>query len=172
MNMRLFAPLLLDIFMKKNDASEMRQAVSQSQEIFRKAIREEILAISFRIIGGLVLASILVYSLIVLGERVNAMLLASADGTCASLATFSTVALATIGTLFFLFRERAKPKAKSESADLPLPGLDLNKVLTGFYKGLNEGIESATERNAERRAQRDERDIQIGARNTYPSPAL
>lgn len=155
MSLKFFLPLILEMFKK---GPNLVGAVTDSTDLLKKALREEVLSLSARILGGVIVSSVIIFALVTVLSQVNQMLLTQVRGEVLSIIAFSLIAAIGGVLLVPLLRNRKVTKlatmdashASMPSFDLP-HGLDTHSILNKFYEGLLDGIEKSSER-AETRA--------------------
>ena len=136
----VFARIVGEVFKENPTISD---AISASKQSFMFDLRAEALAISARVLGGLVLCSVIVFALIKLGQRVDTMVMMSVDGIYISMALLVTVVTVCTTTLFIIFRPMIKPKKPVQA---PPKSLDFHNIVMNFIVGLNEGYERSARR--------------------------
>ena len=136
MNLKYLLPVFAEAF-RSNSA--LNSAVTESKNMFQAAIREEVLSLAMKIFAGLILCSVIIFSLISVGQQANILMLTLENGPYLSMIVFACVAIACGAGLFYIFY---KPKSVVTTPPLDL-GINLQRILLNFYDGLNAGIEKS-----------------------------
>jgi hypothetical protein len=123
--------------------------INDTRNSFRSALREEIQSAAFKVICGIILSSVMIFSLIVLGAHMNYVLNNQEMGPYPSMLVFGVIAALCFGLLFYTFKDK-KAKRKEVAVNQPLFGTNMQRILIQFLDGLNEGVEEAAERKRER----------------------
>ena len=105
----------------------------------QEAIRFEIAAIIYKILLGIVLTSIIIFSLFQFGLKAKIFLDSFENGLTLQLISFGSISLTGILLLYFLFkRNQAGPDSKNDSdSDKP----DLQELGINFVEGIIEGYQ-------------------------------
>lgn len=143
-NLKYYLPLFADLFRSN---SKLTEAVFKSKNMIVEALQEEILALSIKILGGLILTAVIIFSLVSVGQQINILLLSMENGPYLSMGLFGMLAMLCAVSLYYLF------KPKPRVATLPVAtsdfGIDVNRILTNFYNGFAEGLEKPLDKDNE-----------------------
>lgn len=141
-------------------------------ENIKSDIRNEVMAMGFKLLIGAVLASVIIYSLIQFGEAFQIFSSQIENGYVVDLIMFGSVTLVASTVLFLMFyrnlRETALSRShvRSQNSEIDLINL-VNKFAEGFAQGLESPDTSLnqtkkhdqTQKNTERSKERSAGDI-------------
>lgn len=144
MILKYFLPVFMEIFKKEPN---LVGAVSDSAFFFKKALREEVLSLSARILGGVIVSSVVIYALITVMGELNQILLTQVQGEVLSIITFTIVAAIGGILLAGILKYNSTKKMSDVNPNLELGrsyGIDVSRILEKFYDGLMKGMEERT----------------------------
>ncbi len=133
-NLKLVLPLLIQFLSQTSDLSSR---VSESTNLVREALHEELLNFAVKFFFGLILTSVIIFSLLSLGQQINIYLLSTGNGPAFSVAAFSI--LAVLGSVGLKFLLKPVPVAKRVSESGEAQQVSLQKLLVTLCEGLAEG---------------------------------
>jgi hypothetical protein len=142
---RYLTPFIMELI---KDSPNLLEAVKDVKQSIKLDLRQEVMSLSLRIFFGLILCSIVIFSLITLGQHIRNMLSAQPDGIYVSIVLFSSLAISGILSLFLIFKQpQAPPKQVRVEAD----GISnfLQKNLLTFIASINEGYQRSAQKRKE-----------------------
>ena len=132
--MPYFLDFLKSVFSKSDDAS-------RGIDFIKKNIRDEVLAIAGKLFLGLILSSVMIFSLITMGRRLDAYLDMYVDGLLGSILIFSLIGLICAGCLYRIFRTNTEKQSAEVKVSFPSANIDFEKLLVSFLDGMLSGFD-------------------------------
>ena len=121
-------------------------AQDSSLELIKATIRIEVSRLIFRFLAGLVLASIVLFSLVQLGSVLHIYLSKFENGLLTETLSFGFLAVVCSITLYFLL-DQGQVKSDLKDKELPAPpnAVNLEILVIRFAEGIIAGLESKRE---------------------------
>lgn len=136
--------LLMDILVQ---AFSLTQLTKKSKNNIADVIQDQMKTVLLGLVSATVLCFCMIYSLILVMQKLNAVLLTTENGTLFSILFFSTLLLGSSTAAFFLL----KPKSKDAEREIQ-NDLDPKAILISFLEGLSEGLAKPRAKSAETEA--------------------
>ena len=120
-NLAFLLPLVFEFFKKKSYSAPLHEQISR---------------VTAKLLTGLILTAVIIFSLIIVGQHVRTILLGFEYGIYLSLAAFSLTAILAAVFLIILFRKDKKVQS------VPSGGaeIDFEKIVAQFCAGLAAGM--------------------------------
>lgn len=138
--MSFIGAVLAEIFKSKTDMSSV---ISKSTEQIKESLRADAFSIAIRIFCGLIATSVIIYSLITIGQQLNIILLALDDGPFWSMGFFALVLLLGSIVLYYLFKPTAN-RIPVQAPEFPHKDFDFMKIINAFIAGIEKGSHHAS----------------------------
>ncbi len=130
-NLKYFLPIATELLRKKTNFTQAKDVV-----------HTEIFAISMKIITGIILSFVIIYSLTIIGTQINNILLSMENGQYLSIAAFSSLVVVCSLIIFLVFKSKTtKKNIPTESLSTSELDIDLQKIIITFCEGLAEGFQ-------------------------------
>jgi hypothetical protein len=115
-------------------------ALTDPARFIKQTIHEEILQLSFKLLGSIILTSMIIFSIISLGQQLNLLLLSTESGPYLAIVLYGTlITLGSFGLRHFLIG-----KSSLQEIDIPqqteVPLMTPQQLLIVFAEGLAEGL--------------------------------
>lgn len=142
-NPKLLLPILTELVVHTFNVSHK---VTESTKLIKESLQNEILSITIKLFFGLILTSVIIFSLISVGQLSNNYFLTLENGMIVSITVFTLVAIGGSVGLRFLLKSRM---AKKETSTEELLDVNIQLLLTNFLQGVADGMEQAAAKNQE-----------------------
>ncbi len=133
MILKTLISVLIEYFTKDFNFTKL---TNNSKINLSRAVQQQTKLILVNILSALILGFIIIYSLVAIIERLNAMLMTLENGSWYSILFFIFLALISSFTAYLILKTEAKP----EKIEVP-PPFELQNILTSFLVGFAEGFD-------------------------------
>jgi hypothetical protein len=121
-------------------------------DFMRRALREEISNIVFKILAGVVLASIIVYSTIRTGDAFHIVMQEFENGDLFELVAFGTLAVIGLVSFILLYKGSDLIGLFRRRSEAPVSPVAYEALLVKFAEGFLEGLNSSDSERPEQKA--------------------
>jgi len=128
-------------FLSLSRRESVLDAKGSATDLIKKIIRAELFSVGLRLLVGLVLVSIIVYSIVQFAYGIQVWLSQFENAFTLQMVAFTILAVASAVGLYFLFSDKSEKPKEDESFHATLKKLNVQTIAVKFMDGFMEGLE-------------------------------